>query len=192
MYTEQEDIFYYLTVYNENYTQPALIEGTEEGILGGIYLFKKADESLPDSNTPQVHLFGSGSIMQQVLAAQEMLAEQGIAADIYSVTSYNLLYRDAVECEARNRDHPDERTRTPFLSQVLEGCSGKFVAASDFMKVLPASIARWVPGDLICLGTDGYGLSESRPVLRDYFGISAEKIVRAAGGVQRPHGGSAG
>jgi len=183
MYTGQEDVFYYLTVYNENYTQPALVEGTEEGILGGIYLFKKADESLPDSKTPKVHLFGSGSIMQQVLAAQEILAEQGIAADIYSVTSYNLLYRDAVECEAWNRDHPDEKAHTPFLSQVLEGCSGKFVAASDFMKVLPASIARWVPGDLVCLGTDGYGLSESRPVLRDHFGISAEKIVHAASAV---------
>jgi pyruvate dehydrogenase E1 component len=114
--------------------------------------------------------------------AQDELAKQGIAADVYSVTSYNLLYRDAIECEQWNRAHPEEETRIPFLSRVLEGCSGKFVAASDYMKVLPASIARWVPGDLVCLGTDGYGLSESRPVIRDHFGVSAEYIIRAAGG----------
>ncbi len=120
--------------------------------------------------------------MQQVLAAQEILAKQGIAADVYSVTSYNLLYRNSVECEAWNLAHQTEKPMIPWLTQVLKNCSGKFVAASDFMKVLPASIARWVPGDLICLGTDGYGLSESREVLRDHFGISAERIVDAAVG----------
>jgi len=180
MYTEQEDVFYYLTVYNENYPQPALTDGTEEGILRGIYRFKKADEELPGHKSPQVHLFGSGSIMQQALEAQEILAAQGIAADVYSVTSYNLLYRDAMECEAWNLAHPDEKPRVPWLTRTLENCSGKFVAASDFMKVLPASIARWVPGDLVCLGTDGYGLSESREDLREHFGISATHIVRAA------------
>ncbi len=182
MYTEQEDVFYYLTVYNENHPQPALPEGAEDGILKGIYRFKKADASLPGHEQPEVHLFGSGSIMQQVLIAQDELAKQGIAADVYSVTSYNLLYRDAMECEQWNRAHPGDETRIPYLSQVLDGCSGKFVAASDYMKVLPASIARWVPGDLVCLGTDGYGLSESRPALRDHFGISAVNIARAAGG----------
>jgi len=183
MYTEQEDLFYYLTVYNENYPQPGLGPESEEGILRGIYLFRSAAPSLPGYETPQVHLFGSGSIMQQVLAAQEILAEQCIAADVYSITSYSLLYRDAIECEAWNLAHPMEKPKTPWLSQVLENCSGRFVAASDFMKVLPASIARWVPGDLICLGTDGYGLSESRPVLRDHFGISAEHIARTAAGI---------
>jgi len=182
MYTEQEDIFYYLTVYNENYPQPALPEGVEGGILKGIYLFKKADASLSGHERPEVHLFGSGSIMQQVLIAQKELAKQGIAADVYSVTSYNLLYRDAMECEQWNRAHPEEESRIPYLSRILDGCSGKFVAASDYMKVLPASVARWVPGDLVCLGTDGYGLSESRPVIRDHFGVSAEYIINAAGG----------
>jgi pyruvate dehydrogenase E1 component len=131
---------------------------------------------------PKVHLFGSGSIMQQVLTAQEELAKQGIAADVYSVTSYNLLYRDAMECEQWNRAHPEDETRIPYLSTVLDGCSGRFVTASDYMKVLPASVARWVPGDLVCLGTDGYGLSESRPVIRNHFGVSADHIIRAAGG----------
>ena len=111
-----------------------------------------------------------------------MLAEQGIAANVYSVTSYNLLYRDAVECEAWNLAHPDQDPRIPWLTRMFENCSGTFVAASDFMKVLPASIACWVPGKLVCLGTDGYGLSESRPALREHFGISAEHIARAAGG----------
>jgi pyruvate dehydrogenase E1 component len=180
MYTEQEDLFYYLTVYNENYPHPELSPNSEEGILRGIHLYKAADKSLPDHDKPQVHLFGSGSIMQQVLGAQEILASQGIAADVYSVTSYNLLYRDAMECEAWNRAHPLDEPKSPYLSKILENCCGKFVAASDFMKVLPASIARWVPGDLICLGTDGYGLSESREQLRDYFEISAESIASAA------------
>ena len=182
MYTEQEDIFYYLTVYNENYPQPALSEASKEGILRGIYLFKKADPALADSENPGIHLLGSGSIMQQVLQAQASLAAQGIAADVYSVTSYNLLYRDAMECEAWNLANDGKERKTPWISQVLDDVSGKFVATSDYMKVLPASIANWVPGELICLGTDGYGLSESRPALRDYFGVDAENIVRAAGG----------
>ena len=118
--------------------------------------------------------------MQQVLTAQQLLADQGIAADVYSVTSYSLLYRDAVDCEAWNRDHPGDPDREPYLTELLAGKSGRFIAVSDYMKVLPASIARWVPGELICLGTDGYGLSESREALRDHFGISAEQIVRAA------------
>jgi len=180
MYTEQEDLFYYLTVYNENYPQPALPEDAEEGILRGIYRFRQADESLHEHENPQVHLFGSGSIMQQALQAQEQLAGQGIAADVYSVTSYNLLYRDAMDCENWNREHPDGEQKTPFITQVLSGASGRFVAVSDYMKVLPASIAKWVPGELDCLGTDGYGMSESREELREHFSISAEHIVQAA------------
>ena len=118
--------------------------------------------------------------MQQVMQAQTLLAEQGVAADVYSVTSYNQLYRDGIECEAWNQAHPQENPKTPYVERLLAGRTGRFVAISDFMKVLPASIAKWVPGELICLGTDGYGLSESRPVLRDHFGISAEHIARVA------------
>jgi len=180
MYSEQEDVFYYLTVYNENYPQPALPADADAGILKGMYLFKAGDASLADADSPPIQLLGSGSIMQQVLTAQQLLADQGIAADVYSVTSYSLLYRDAVDCEAWNRDHPDDPDRQPYLTELLADKSGRFIAVSDYMKVLPASIARWVPGELICLGTDGYGLSESRETLRDHFGISAEQIVRAA------------
>lgn len=178
MYCEQEDLFYYLTVYNENYPQPAMPEGAKEGILNGIYRFKAADTSLTNGATVKYHLLGSGSIMQQVLKAQAELREQGVAADVWSVTSYNLLYRDAVKCEAWNREHPDEAPRIPFLTESFADTRGTFVAVSDYMKVLPASVAQWVPGKLICLGTDGYGLSESREDLRDHFGISSGEIIR--------------
>lgn len=180
MYTDQEDVFYYLTVYNENYPQPALLAGSEEGILSGIYRFRPAAAHLPEASSARIHLLGSGSIMQQVLAAQDQLAQQGVAADVYSVTSYNLLYRNAMECEQWNRAHPDEQKRIPHLSRALQDVSGRFVAVSDYMKVLPASVAKWIPGELVCLGTDGYGLSESRPNLRTHFGISADCIVEAA------------
>ena len=178
MYTEQEDVFYYLTVYNENYLHPEMPEGSEQGILQGIYRFKAADPSLTQNDKARVHLLGSGSIMQQVLDAQQQLRDKGIGADVWSVTSYNLLYRDAMECEAWNREYPDAEVRLPYLTQAFDGAQGTFIAASDFMKVLPASIAQWIPGKLICLGTDGYGLSESREELRDYFGVSSEHIVR--------------
>jgi len=180
MYTEQEDVFYYLTVYNENHPQPALPEDAGQGILRGMYRFRKADESLPGHEAPQVHLLGSGSIMQQALQAQEKLAGQGIAADVYSVTSYSLLYRDGMDCEKWNRDHPDDERKIPYITRILGGVSGRFIAVSDYMKVLPACIAKWIPGELVCLGTDGYGLSESRENLRNHFGISAEHIVQAA------------
>ncbi|MEM9058443.1 MAG: pyruvate dehydrogenase (acetyl-transferring), homodimeric type, partial [Pseudomonadota bacterium] len=130
-------------------------------------------------------LFGSGSIMQQVLAAQTQLSAEGIAADVWSVTSYSLLYRDAVACEAQNRAHPNAPPRTPWLLQALGSARGHFVAASDYMKVLPASIAQWLPGPLACLGTDGYGLSESREALRDHFGVDAAHIVAAVHAARR-------
>jgi pyruvate dehydrogenase E1 component len=118
--------------------------------------------------------------MQQVMQAADILSEKGIAADIYSVTSYSLLYREAIECESWNRDHPEKTSRVPYVRCVLSANEQPVIAATDYMKVLPASIANWVPGELICLGTDGYGLSESRPVLRDHFGISADAIAKAA------------
>jgi len=180
MFVEQEDVFYYLTVYNENYAHPAMPAGAEQGILRGIYRFKSTAAAQSGNNPAKIHLFGSGSIMQQVLGAQAILAENGFAADVWSVSSYNLLYRDAIECEEWNRTNPAETPREPYLTKALAGASGVFVAASDYMKVLPASIAQWVPGTLVCLGTDGFGLSESRSALREHFGISSEQIARAA------------
>lgn len=180
MYSEQEEVFYYLTVYNENYAQPEMPQDVEEGILQGIYRFRPADRALSDEQATSIHLLASGSIMQQALQAQRELAAQGVAADIWSVTSYSLLYRDATECDAWNRANRAEEQRTPFVSRALDGARGTFIAVSDYMKVLPASIAKWVPGELICLGTDGFGLSESRASLRDHFGVSSDHILQAA------------
>lgn len=179
MYVEQEDIFYYLTVYNEPFQQAAMPSGVEEGLLKGIYRFRKADPSMTKHRPSEVHLFGSGSVMREVLAAQATLRDLDIAADVWSVTSYNLLYRDAIECETWNREHPDAEPRTPYITAILSDIQGIFVATTDYMKVLPAAVAKWIPGKLICLGTDGYGMSESREALRDYFGIDSDHIVQA-------------
>ena len=180
MYTEQEKIFYYITVYNENYPMPAVTDfaRVEQGVLRGIYCFARS--SVTDTSVPKVNLFGSGSIMMQVLTARDQLEARGISVDVWSVTSYNELSRDALDCERWNRLHPDEEPRQAYIERVLSDASGVFVAASDFMKALPNGIAPWIPGRFAVLGTDGYGLSESREVLRDYFEVSPEHIVLAA------------
>ncbi len=177
MYVAQDDVFYYLTVYNENHAQPSQPQNSGDGIIRGIYCYQA---SRIEGARRRVSLLGSGSIMQQVLGAAQRLEEQGIASDVYSVTSYSQLYRDAIECEDWNRLHPDEEQRAPYITQVLGNDDDVVIATSDYMKALPATVANWVPGRLICLGTDGYGLSESRPVLRQYFGIDSDAIVSAA------------
>ena len=177
MYQEQEDIFYYLTVYNEAYPMPAKPNGVDKGILQGIYQFRRSSS---DDGLTQVHLLGSGSIMMQVIEAQEQLEAYGISAVIWSVTSYNLLYRDAVETERRNRKNFESPAELSYLQQVMKDQSGLFVAASDYMKSLPESISSWLPGKLVSLGTDGFGLSEDRPSLRSHFEVSASEIVYAA------------
>ena len=170
MYEEQEEIFYYLTVYNENYTHPKMPEGVEEGILKGIYCFNRGPESLKKKYKGEpIHLLGSGSIMQQVINAQKALIDQGIPTDVWSVTSYNLLHKDYVDCQQSHAE--------PFLVQALKNESGHFIAVSDYMRLLPDSLAHLFPGNFTSLGTDGYGLSESREELRNYFGISTESIV---------------
>ena len=128
----------------------------------------------------RVHLLASGPIMQQALEAQSRLEEMEIRADVWSVTSFNELYRDAIETERWNRLHPTEPQRTPYLGQVMAGKSGVFVAATDYIKALPYSIAPWIPGRYQVLGTDGYGMSESRPDLRNHFEIDARFITVAA------------
>ncbi|SDJ51667.1 pyruvate dehydrogenase (acetyl-transferring), homodimeric type [Microbulbifer yueqingensis] len=181
MYGRGEQVFYYLTVYNENYPMPALpddaYERVEEGVVKGIYLFRESRQD--DDNAPRLQLFGSGSIMQQVLAAQDLLAERGVRADVWSVTSYTELARDAEQVERHNRLQPSEK-RQSYLQQVLQGADGPVVACTDYMCALPASIARWLPGHYVTLGTDGFGLSESRPDLRRHFGVDAASIAYAA------------
>jgi pyruvate dehydrogenase E1 component len=180
MYVDQESIFYYLTVTNEPLPMPEMPQGEHirEGILRGLYRFKASDA--PDSKL-RVQLLGSGTIMYEVLKAQTILKEKyGVAADVWSVTSYKQLYREANDCERWNMLHPGEPAKVPFVTQTLKDAPGPFIAASDYMKVLPESIAKFVPGQLVALGTDGFGRSESREALRDFFEVDAKHIVLAA------------
>ncbi len=178
MYEKQENIFYYLTAYNENYPMPPLPEqeGIEEAILSGAYHFDSTSD-LPNS---RIHLLGSGAIMQQVLSARDCLQDMGFEVSVWSVTSYIELAREAQACERYNRLHPLQPERLPYIKRLFADTSGVYVAASDYMKALPAGIAPWMPESFTTLGTDGYGLSESRPDLRDHFEVSGEFISHAA------------
>ena len=179
MYVDQESIFYYLTVGNEPLPMPGMPEGKDvkDGILKGLYRFRTSTRK--DSKL-RAQLFGSGSIMYEVLKAQQILEEKyGVAADVWSVTSYKQLYRDGNDCERWNMLHPGETPRVPYVSQKLKDAPGVLVAASDYMKVLPESIAQWMPRPLLALGTDGFGRSESRVALRDFFEVDAKHIVLA-------------
>ncbi len=178
MYEQQENIFYYITAYNENYPMPALPEdeSVQEGILAGAYLL---DSDAPAADCA-VHLLGSGSIMQQVLQARQRLREWGYACAVWSVTSYNELYREAESCERHNRLHPAAQQRRPCIRRLFPNDEAVVVAATDYMKALPNSIARWMPDNYLVLGTDGYGLCETRPDLRNWFEVSADYICHAA------------
>ncbi len=179
MYVDQESIFYYLTVTNEPLPMPEMPPGQEvrEGILRGLYRFKTSKNK---ESKLRAQLFGSGTIMYEVLKAQEILEEKyGVAADVWSVTSYKELYRDGNDCERWNMLHPGESPRVPFVTQALKDVPGVLVAASDYMKVLPESISQWMPRPLVALGTDGFGRSENRAALRDFFEVDAKHIVWA-------------
>jgi len=218
MYQENEDLFYYMTVYNENYAQPPMPEGAAEGILKGIYRFKPAGDAEADGGAKlaggekpagdakpdgganlaagaeadgganpaggpkaAVQLFGSGPMLNEALKAQQILAEQyGIAADVWSVTSYSELRREALAIDRWNRLHPAGPPRRPHIRQVLEGAEGPIVASSDYMKAIADQIAPWLDGRLVALGTDGFGRSENREHLRDFFEVSAKHIAAAA------------
>ena len=176
MVDEEEDVFYYLTIYNEPYAQPPMPEGCEEGILRGLYLYRQSTEE----RRRRAQLFGSGSIMMQVLRAQELLAEHhDVAADVWSATSYQQLRVEALETERWNRLHPEEAARQPFVTSALESKDGPVIATSDSIKATPDQIARWVPSRFVPLGTDGFGRSDSREQLRRHFEIDAEHIVVA-------------
>lgn len=177
MYVEQEDIFYYITVMNEPYVQPPMPEGSREGILKGMYKFKDSENK---EATLHAQLFGSGTILNEVLKAQEVLGEKyGVAADVWSVTSYKELYRDGLEKERWNMLHPSEIRRTPYITECVKDAPGVFVAASDYVMALPDSISQWLPRPLVSLGTDGFGRSASRKDLRDFFEVDWRYITLA-------------
>ena len=184
MYEKGEDVFYYLTVMNENYAQPAMPAGVEEGILRGLYKLRAA----PDPKAKlRAQLLGSGAILNEAVKAQQILAEKfGVQADVWSVTSYKELHRDANECERWNTLHPGESPRRPYVSQQLGAAPGALVCVSDYLKVLPDSISRWMPRPLISLGTDGFGRSDGRDSLRHFFEVDANHIaLNALAGLAR-------
>ncbi|MCC6391059.1 MAG: pyruvate dehydrogenase (acetyl-transferring), homodimeric type [Bryobacterales bacterium] len=175
MYEKGEARFYYLTIGNENYAQPPMPEGVEEGIIRGVYRFQASA-----NGKPAAHLFGSGSILNEALAAQKLLAEKyNVQVDVWSVTSYNELRRDALECDRWNRLHPAEAPRTPYVTKALEGTKGPIIAASDYMKIVPDQLAPWLGSRLVTLGTDGFGRSEDREHLRKFFEVDAASITAA-------------
>ena len=172
-----EDIFYYMTLYNEAYGQPAMPENVEDGILRGLYLFREAAEA---DRPHKAQLLGSGTIMQEVLRAQDLLTEHhDVAADVWSATSYQQLRTDALEAERWNRLHPEEAPRVPYVTSCFENKEGPVIAAGDSMKAVSDQVARWVPARFLPLGTDGFGRSDSRAALRRHFEIDAEHIVVA-------------
>jgi len=178
MYVDNEDGFYYLTVENDKYAMPARPdEATDEGILKGLYRFRKGEGP---EDAARAHLWGSGAILNETLAAQELLKKYGVSADVWSVTSYKELQRDALETERENRLRPGEEPRTPYVTGLFEGERGVVVAASDYMKVLPLAVSKWVPLPMAALGTDGFGLSEARAELRRHFEVDAAHIAYAA------------
>jgi pyruvate dehydrogenase E1 component len=177
MYGDGESVFYYLTVMNEQYAQPAMPEGAREGILKGLY--KLAPAPNPKAKL-KAQLLGSGAILPEVLKAQALLADKyKVAADVWSVTSYTQLYRDGNSCDRWNLLHPGEAPRTPWIAQCLREAPGVYVAASDYVKALPHSVDRWLPRPLVSLGTDGFGRSEGRAALRDFFEVDARFVVLA-------------
>ncbi|BBO91121.1 pyruvate dehydrogenase (acetyl-transferring), homodimeric type [Desulfosarcina ovata] len=173
-----ENLVYYLTIGNEFYAMPAMPKDAEAGILGGIYRFQAP--GIPKAKA-SAHLLGSGAILNECLKAAERLeSEYGVATTVWSVTSYKNLYWDAQDTDRWNRLHPGKPPRRSFLQRQTDGAAGVFVAASDYLKVLPESIARHLPGPLISLGTDGYGRSDTREALRDFFEVDARHIAFAA------------
>ena len=178
MYYEDQDIFYYITLLNENYAMPILPFGATEGIVRGIY---RLSERRLSADRPHVRLFGSGAILREALRAQDILEQQyGVSSDVYSVTSYKALYDDGRECARWNRLHPTETPQQPYVAQVLEASDAPIIAASDYVSAVPLSIAQWLPKNYVVLGTDGFGRSEARTELRRFFEVDAENIVLAA------------
>jgi len=176
MYIEGEEIFYYLSLYNENYAMPPMPAGVEDGILKGLYKFKAG----PDGKKLKAHIFGSGSIINSALKAQEILAERyDVSADVWSATSYKLLRTDAIRCKRWNMLHPAEPQKKSYVETLLAKERGVFVAVSDYMRLVPDQIAPWVPGGLMTLGTDGFGRSDTRARLRRFFEVDAESTVIA-------------
>jgi len=176
MFANDESVFYYIAVMNENYVQPALPKGVEQGILKGLYLLNTGGPG-----KLRVSLMGSGTILREVIAAADILAREfNIPSDIYSAPSFSELRREALEIERWNRLHPGEPAKTPYVTQALSKATGPFIAATDYMRAWPDMIRQWVPGRFVTLGTDGFGRSDGRAALREHFEVDAKNIAYAS------------
>jgi pyruvate dehydrogenase E1 component len=181
MYERQEVLLYYLTLYNEVYPMPAMPEGAERGILKGMYRLGPPEGEPGRELGSRVQLLGSGPLLRGALSARKILADRyDVAADVWSVTSYKELRRDALAVERWNLRHPGAPPRHSYLDELLDGIEGPFVAVSDYMKLVPEQIARFLPGPLTVLGTDGFGRSDTREALRRHFEVDAAHVAYAA------------
>ena len=174
MYQDNEDIFYYLTLCNENYAMPEMPEGSEDGILNGLYRFSKSEKG-----KYKAHIFGSGTIMREAIKAQELLKHYDVSADIWGATNYKRLREGCMDAQRWNMLHPEDTKRESYLQKTLQNESGVFVAVSDNMRSVSDQIAPWVPGGLFSLGTDGLGRSDTREKLRDFFEVDARYVTVA-------------
>ena len=181
MFQEQEDVFYYLTVMNENYSHPALPKGAEKDILKGLYRLSEGAKSKGKVKKPRVQLMGSGTILREVMAAAELLeSDWGVAADVWSATSFNELRREAQETHRWNLLHPDKKQKTSYVEQCLDSTEGPIVAATDYMRAFPDQIRPYVHRRFVTLGTDGFGRSDSREALRSFFEVDRHYVTLAA------------
>ncbi len=177
MFVDQEDLIYYITVLNEKYKMPPLPEGTEEGILKGMYNVRKSRKRKGE----KINLFGSGAILNETLRAAEMLEKDyDVIVDVWSVTSYKELYDNARETDRWNRLNPEKKPKKTYIEECMEGNEGLCLAAHDYVKAIPMTVCRWFPGALTVLGTDGFGRSDNRRALRDYFEVDDRHIAYAA------------
>jgi len=177
MYERQENIFYYLTVMNENYAHPPLPKGSEEGILKGIYCLRPEKKA----QGPRVQLLGCGAILREVEAAADLLRDDfGITAEVWSVTSFTQLRRDGLAAERWNRLHPEAEPRRPYVTAQLEGHEGPVIAATDYMRTYADQIRAFLPQRYTVLGTDGFGRSDTRDQLRNFFEVDRRWVAAAA------------
>jgi pyruvate dehydrogenase E1 component len=176
MYQDHEPVFYYVTLYNETYSMPPMPPNAEEGIREGMYRFRSA----PERARHQAQIFGSGPLVNEALRAQAILLQRyDVAADVWSVTSYKTLRSHALEADRWNLLHPEEPPRESYLQRTVRDLEGPFIAVSDYVRLVSEQIAPWIPGGLLALGTDGFGRSDRRSALRNFFETDAEHIVVA-------------
>ncbi len=178
MMQDQENVYYYVTAMNENYVQPAMPKGVEKGIVNGMYRFS---EDTAKKGEPKVQLFGSGTILREVIdAAEKLKNDWGVSADVWSVTSYNELAREARDCERWNMLNPEKKTRVSYVEQQLKDCEGPVISSSDYVRNVAEQIRNFVPATYTVLGTDGFGRSDTRKQLRKHFEVNSNYVTVAA------------